>query len=121
MEWFFTREKLEHEFTCFLPFGFLGAILGARLGHFLFYAPDMLIENPMVLLLFNQEKGMASHGAFLGLMIAFYLCPKNANHCHSSGFMSEQLSPCSLVAFLSVAATSLTRKFSANQAIAGWQ
>ncbi|MCW8924432.1 MAG: prolipoprotein diacylglyceryl transferase [Gammaproteobacteria bacterium] len=84
MEWFFTREKLEHEFTCFLPFGFLGAILGARLGHFLFYAPDMLIENPMVLLLFNQEKGMASHGAFLGLMIAFYLCPKK---CKSLSFL----------------------------------
>jgi len=84
MEWFFRREKLEHEFNCFLPFGFFGAIIGARLGHFLFYAPDMLIDNPMVLFQFNQVKGLASHGAFLGLMVAFYLCPKK---CKSLSFL----------------------------------
>jgi len=84
MEWFFKREDREHEFTCFLPFGFFGAILGARLGHFLFYAPDMLIDNPLVLFQFNQVKGLASHGAFIGLMIAFYLCPKK---CKSLSFL----------------------------------
>lgn len=56
MEWFFKRENLGEQFNCFLPFGFIGAIAGARLGHFLFYAPDQLISNPMIIFQFGQEK-----------------------------------------------------------------
>lgn len=84
MEFFFKRDGKEGSFSCFLPYGFFGAILGARLGHFLFYAPAQLLSDPWVWLKFSQVAGMSSHGAFFGLIIAFYFCTK---HCQSIGFL----------------------------------
>lgn len=76
MEFFFKRDELEESFISFLPYGFFGAILGARLGHFLFYMPGALLDDPLVWLKFSQVAGMSSHGALFGLVIAFYFCAK---------------------------------------------
>ena len=76
MEWFFRRDSKEEQFECFLPFGLIGAIFGARLGHFLFYFPKMLIEDPLIWLKIWQAEGMSSHGAMFGLLFAFYLCSR---------------------------------------------
>jgi phosphatidylglycerol:prolipoprotein diacylglycerol transferase len=84
MEYFFKRDGRADSFSCFLPYGFFGAILGARLGHFLFYAPSLLLEDPWVWLKLTQVAGMSSHGGFFGLVIAFYLCAKN---CKAIGFL----------------------------------
>ncbi len=51
---------------------FLGALIGARLGHALLYQPDYYLTRPWEIL-FIWEGGLASHGGFLGVIIAVYL------------------------------------------------
>lgn len=48
--------------------GFLGGIIGARLGHFLFYEPIQLRDSPLVVL-DPGTGGLASHGAALGALV----------------------------------------------------
>lgn len=64
-----------------LPEGFLdsltiytafGTILGARLGHCLFYEPEYYLSHPIDILKIWQG-GLASHGAAIGIIIALYL------------------------------------------------
>jgi phosphatidylglycerol---prolipoprotein diacylglyceryl transferase len=49
-----------------------GTVIGARLGHCLFYNPVYYLSNPIEILKV-WEGGLASHGAALGILIALYL------------------------------------------------
>jgi phosphatidylglycerol---prolipoprotein diacylglyceryl transferase len=49
-----------------------GTILGARLGHCLFYEPAYYLANPLEILKV-WEGGLASHGAVVGILLANYL------------------------------------------------
>ena len=62
----------------------VGAIVGARLGHCLFYEPGYYLSHPMEMILpmrnvpghgwtFTGYEGLASHGGTLGLMLALWL------------------------------------------------
>ena len=51
---------------------FLGTVIGARLGHVLFYQPDYYLAYPWKILMLWQG-GLASHGGFTGVLIAIYL------------------------------------------------
>lgn len=59
----------------------LGAIIGARLGHILFYDPVYYLNNPIEILpirikptfQFTGLAGLASHGGILGALIGLYL------------------------------------------------
>lgn len=51
---------------------FLGTLIGARLGHVLFYQPDYYLPRPWEILMIWQG-GLASHGGFTGVLIALYL------------------------------------------------
>ena len=50
----------------------IGTVLGARLGHCLFYQPDYYLSNPLEILKV-WEGGLASHGATAGIIIAMWL------------------------------------------------
>jgi phosphatidylglycerol:prolipoprotein diacylglycerol transferase len=50
----------------------LGTLIGARLGHVLFYQPDYYLPRPWEILMIWQG-GLASHGGFAGVLIALYL------------------------------------------------
>lgn len=51
---------------------FVGVIVGARLGHCLFYEPEVYLRRPMEIL--NLERGgVSSHGATIGIFIALFL------------------------------------------------
>ena len=62
---------------------FIGILLGARLGHCLFYEPGYFLSHPVEMLLPVRETadgwrctgyaGLASHGGTLGLMLALWL------------------------------------------------
>lgn len=63
----------------------LGTILGARLGHILFYDPIYYWQHPLEILPFQMEpefqfsglSGLASHGGAMGVLLALYLyCSK---------------------------------------------
>ena len=50
----------------------VGTILGARLGHVLFYEPQIIQENPLELFAI-WKGGLASHGGALGIILGLYL------------------------------------------------
>src|SRR6185295_10593732 len=56
----------------FIVYGVLGVLLGARLGHVLFYDFQHAVEDPAWILKI-WTGGLASHGAVLGLITAMYL------------------------------------------------
>jgi prolipoprotein diacylglyceryl transferase len=49
-----------------------GTIIGARLGHCLFYQPDLYLADPIRILKF-WEGGLASHGGAVGVLAGIYL------------------------------------------------
>lgn len=53
----------------------LGTVIGARLGHCLFYDPAYYLTNPIEILKVWQG-GLASHGAAIGILTALYLFSK---------------------------------------------
>ena len=63
----------------------IATLLGARLGHFIFYEPEVFLEDPLSVFLpfefspsfrFTGFQGLASHGAAIGIIIAMYLYSK---------------------------------------------
>lgn len=53
----------------------LGTVIGARLGHCLFYDPTYYLTNPIEILKVWQG-GLASHGAAIGILTALYMFSK---------------------------------------------
>lgn len=47
----------------------IGAILGARLGHVIFYEPEVYLQDPIQIFMV-WKGGLASHGGAIGLLIA---------------------------------------------------
>lgn len=54
-----------------LFYGMLGVIVGGRMGYMLFYASDLLIENPLSLFRV-WDGGMSFHGGLLGVVVAMF-------------------------------------------------
>jgi phosphatidylglycerol:prolipoprotein diacylglycerol transferase len=50
----------------------LPAVIGARLGHFLFYDLDDFLHNPLVVVL-PPFHGLASHGGVFGILVGVYI------------------------------------------------
>ena len=85
MHYLFKEQKLgEDKFDPMFLYCFLGILIGARLGHCLFYEPGYYLSHPMEMILpmrkfpdgewhFTGYEGLASHGGTLGLMIAIVL------------------------------------------------
>ena len=53
----------------------VGVIIGARLGHCLFYEPEYYLKNPAEILMI-WHGGLASHGASIGIVIALWFFAK---------------------------------------------
>lgn len=54
----------------------VGTIIGARLGHCLFYDPEYYLKNPLEILMV-WKGGLASHGGALGILVALWLYTKH--------------------------------------------
>ena len=63
-----SRDDLEDLFI----YVFFGTVVGARLGHVLFYSPLEYLKDPLEILKV-WHGGLASHGAAIGIPIALYL------------------------------------------------
>lgn len=50
----------------------IGTVVGARLGHCLFYEPAYYLSNPLEIL-YIWRGGLASHGAAVGILLALWL------------------------------------------------
>ena len=88
VRWLYKDQKIKDElFDPLFFYSFLGILIGARLGHCLFYEPDYFLSSgthfiemfvPMHQMADGSWKytgyaGLASHGGTLGLMIALWL------------------------------------------------
>lgn len=73
MQRFFKIEHIKQEVLDSLTiYMFLGTLIGARLGHCLFYQPGHYLSHPIEILKV-WEGGLASHGAAIGILIALWL------------------------------------------------
>ena len=79
MQKFFKKENLSIELLDKLTlYMFLGTVIGARLGHCLFYEPSYYLSNPLEIIKI-WHGGLASHGAAIGILIALYLFARNTH------------------------------------------
>lgn len=77
MEVYYKHDGVDPEkvYTLFL-YCFIGTIIGARLGHCLFYDPGYYLANPVEILK-TWKGGLASHGGTIGVFLAVLLYAKN--------------------------------------------
>ena len=85
VHWEFRDKKLpEKTFEPLFFYCFFGIIIGARLGHCIFYQPDYYFAHPWEIVLpvkflpgggwkFTGYEGLASHGGTLGLIVSLYI------------------------------------------------
>ncbi len=79
MQWIYQREGKEtRQLDRLLYYMFAGAVIGARLGHCLFYEPEYYLANPLEILMV-WKGGLASHGGTAGMLFACYLFLKHTN------------------------------------------
>ena len=80
-----SNEKLDSLFI----YSVLGIMIGARLGHVIFYQPELFKEDFFSIFLpfkfkggfaFTGFRGLASHGAAIGMIISMYLYNKKVLH-----------------------------------------
>lgn len=70
---FFKKEgKPEEDVDSLTLWMIIATIIGARLGHVLFYEPMRYLQDPISILK-TWEGGLASHGAAVGILTAIYL------------------------------------------------
>lgn len=74
VRWIYLREgKPERDLESVLFFMMLGAMIGARLGHVIFYRPGYYLQNPIeIIAVWKGLRGLASHGGTLGIMLALF-------------------------------------------------
>lgn len=92
LDWIFKRENIPSgNIEKLSIYGMVGIIIGARLGHCLFYEPSYYLSHPVEMILpikFLQEggfkftgyQGLASHGGALGLIIALIFYSRKTKH-----------------------------------------
>ena len=86
MSYIFKREKIKLEYLDPLfIYTVLATMLGARLGHVIFYQPDLITDDFFSIFLpfkfkggfeFTGFQGLASHGAAIAMIISMYLYNK---------------------------------------------
>jgi len=95
--WYITKKMYEREglsekkLDSLFAYVVVGTLLGARLGHVIFYQAELFIEDPLSILLparfvpefeFTGFQGLASHGATIGIFIAAFLYSKKILQKH---------------------------------------
>ena len=69
----FSREgKSENDLNSLINYMVAATVVGARLGHCLFYDPQYYLSNPIEILKVWQG-GLSSHGAAIGIFFALYM------------------------------------------------
>ncbi len=72
---FRKENKNEEDLNDLVWYMIWGTVIGARLGHCLFYNPSYYLSHPLEILMI-WKGGLASHGAAIGILIAIYLYSK---------------------------------------------
>ncbi|MFA6769861.1 MAG: prolipoprotein diacylglyceryl transferase [Bacteroidales bacterium] len=84
---FFKREGVPTEILDPLLYTLLGsAVIGARLGHCLFYEPDYYLARPLEILKV-WEGGLASHGGAIAILIAIWYYARKYGRKHNFDYL----------------------------------
>ncbi|WP_179022423.1 prolipoprotein diacylglyceryl transferase [Winogradskyella forsetii] len=84
-----NENESEESLDSLFIYSVLGIMLGARLGHVIFYQPELITEDFFSIFLpfkfaggfeFTGFQGLASHGAAIGMIISMYLYNKKVLH-----------------------------------------
>lgn len=72
----FRREDVpEQHADALLMYALIGAVVGARIVHCLFYEPDYYLSNPLAILRI-WEGGLASHGGVIGVVVGMWMASR---------------------------------------------
>lgn len=82
MQWIYKREEKTDDLDNLLWYVALGIIVGARLGHCLFYDPVYYFTHPLKLFAI-WEGGLASHGGVIGILISLYLYQRHVEQSYT--------------------------------------
>lgn len=82
-----------------LYYTLIGTVVGARLGHCLFYDPGYYLSHPIEILKV-WEGGLASHGGVLGIIVAIYFYSKHVSRQSMLWTFDKLVVPTGLVAAL---------------------
>lgn len=75
----YKKEKMpEGEMDSLLIYMLVSTVIGARLGHCLFYEPEYYLSKPLEMLKI-WEGGLASHGGAIGILIGLWLYVRRFN------------------------------------------
>lgn len=98
VERMFKNEKVNMDWLdSLLIYTILGTIVGARLGHVLFYNPGFYLANPLEILKV-WEGGLASHGGVLGILLAIWVYSRRVTHLPMLWTLDKLVVPTGLVA-----------------------
>jgi len=87
MKRIFEREHMgQDKLDAIFMYTVIATLVGARLGHVIFYQPELFVDDPLSIILparfvpefeFTGFQGLASHGAAIGIILAMYFYSKN--------------------------------------------
>jgi prolipoprotein diacylglyceryl transferase len=90
MKYIFKRENVaEENLDPLFMYTVLATMLGARLGHVIFYQTELIFQDPLSVILpfkfvggfeFTGFQGLASHGAAIGIIVSMYFYRKKYNY-----------------------------------------
>lgn len=105
MKYVFNKENIdEKKLDSLFIYTVIATLLGARLGHVIFYQSELIFEDPLSIFLpfqfvpeirFTGFQGLASHGATIGIAIAMYLYSKKVLHKKITWILDRVILPIS--------------------------
>ena len=112
--WFIMKRIFNHEkksmeqLDALFIYTVLGTMLGARLGHVLFYQSELITQDPLSILLpiktvpefkFTGFAGLASHGATIGIIIGMFLYVRKYSEMKILWILDRLVIPSAIGAF----------------------
>lgn len=96
MQNIFKKEgKTEDDLNDLVLYMIVGTIIGARLGHCLFYNPEYYLSNPFEMIKI-WKGGLASHGAAIGILTSLYFYVRKRKHIKYLWLMDRIVIPTAL-------------------------
>lgn len=105
MKYVFNKENIdEKKLDSLFIYTVVATLLGARLGHVIFYQSELIFEDPLSIFLpfqfvpeirFTGFQGLASHGATIGIAIAMYFYSKKILHKKITWILDRVILPIS--------------------------
>lgn len=99
MEWIYKKENRSlDDLNDLIWYMILGTVIGARLGHCLFYNPEYYLSQPLEILKV-WKGGLASHGAAVGILTSIYFYSKKKSNQSFLWVMDRVVISVALAAF----------------------